>query len=143
MSILASNEAQIKHILGIDYGRADVGLALSDTETRMAFGYGKIKNDKELIQKVAEIIAKENVSEVIVGIPTHVNRENVEYDGEKFGKLLQAAVPGIQIEYQNEMFTTKMAQDNLIAKGVKGIKKFDDEESARIILQEWLDRHIT
>jgi RNase H-fold protein (predicted Holliday junction resolvase) len=46
----------------------------------------------------------------------------------------------MKIEYQEEMFTTKQAQRNLIEKGVKGIKKFDDQEAARIILQGWLDK---
>jgi len=44
------------------------------------------------------------------------------------------------VEYQNEMFTTKMAQANLIERGEKGVSQHDDEEAARIILQEWLDR---
>jgi RNase H-fold protein (predicted Holliday junction resolvase) len=38
------------------------------------------------------------------------------------------------------MFTTREAQRNLIEKGVKGIKKYDDQEAARIILQNWLER---
>ena len=106
----------------------------------MAFGYGKLKNDKDLIQKIVEIIAKEDVAVVVIGIPEHMNQKNGEYDGEKLGKLIQEAVPEIQIEYQNEMFTTKMAQSNLIEGGKKNIKDLDDEESARIILQEWLDK---
>jgi putative Holliday junction resolvase len=135
-----SNEAQISQILGVDYGKADVGLALANLETRMSFGYGKIKNDKQLIQKIGEIIAKENVTTVVIGFPPHMNQKNGEYDGEKLGKQIQEAVPEVQIKYQDEMFTTKMAQDNLIEGGKKNIKDLDDEESARIILQEWLDR---
>ena len=64
----------------------------------------------------------------------------VEYEGEKLGKLLQAFLPEIAIAYQDEMFTTKMAQHNLIERGMKNVSKHDDEEAARIILQEWLDR---
>jgi len=143
MSILERNEAQISHYLGIDSGRSEVGLATADTETRMAFGYGKLKNGKDLIQKIVEIIAKENVSVVVIGIPEHMNQKSGEYDGEKLGKLIQKSVPEIQIEYQNEMFTTKMAQNNLIEGGKKNIKDLDDEESARIILQEWLDKNVT
>jgi putative transcription antitermination factor YqgF len=142
MSILASNEAKVSHYLGIDSGRSEVGLSLADTETRMAFGHGKMKNDKDLIQKIAAVIAEESVSVVVIGIPTHMNQKSGEYDGEKLGQLIQEAVPGIQIEYQNEMFTTKMAQSNLMQGGKKNIKDLDDEESARIILQEWLDKNV-
>jgi len=37
------------------------------------------------------------------------------------------------------MFSTKMAHFNLKKQGKKEIKKYDDKEAARIILQEWLD----
>lgn len=140
MSIYSQNSAEVSQILGIDFGKAKVGLALADSETKIAFAYKTIENNKELIQKLAEIVAKENVKRIIIGIPSYINRENVEYEGEKLGKLLEETLE-IPVKYQNEMFTTKMAQANLIEKGVKGIKKFDDEESAKIILQEWLDNN--
>ena len=137
---ISKKSLEISKILGIDYGKSDVGLALADGETKMAFAFGKIKNDKKLFQKIAEIVEKENVGTVVIGIPSYINRESTEYDGEKIGKILKKAL-GINVFYQNEMFTTKMAQANLIEKGVKGIKKHDDEEAARIILQEWLENN--
>lgn len=140
MSIDIQNSAEVSQILGIDFGRSKVGLALADSETKMAFVYKTIENNKELVQKLAEIVSKENVRKIIIGIPSYINRENVEYEGEKLGKLLEETLE-IPVKYQNEMFTTRMAQANLIEKGVKGIKKFDDEESAKIILQEWLDNN--
>lgn len=140
MSIDQQKNAEIKHILGIDYGKADVGLALADEETKIAFAYATIKNDKNFLQNLAEIIEKENVKTVVIGVPSYINREEVEYDSEKLGKFLEENLK-IEVEYQNEMFTTKMAQAKLIEKGVKGIKRYDDQEAARIILQEWLDRN--
>lgn len=126
--------------MGIDYGKTDVGLALADEETKIAFVYKTIKNDKNFLQNLAEIIEKENVKTVIIGIPSYINRENIEYDAERLGKFLEENLK-IEVEYENEMFTTKMAQAKLIEKGVKGIKRYDDQEAARIILQEWLDRN--
>ncbi len=60
---------------------------------------------------------------------------NIEEIGKKMEKEL-----GVPVLYHEEMFTTKMAQDNLKEKGVKGVKKYDDQEAARIILQSWLDK---
>lgn len=131
-------EMVLGKILAIDYGHADVGLAIADWETKIAFTYGKLKNDKQFMQNLAEIIENENVKTVIIGIPSYINRENIEYDAERLGKLIEENLK-IGVEYQNEMFTTKMAQAKLIEKGVKGIKRYDDQEAARIILQEWLD----
>ncbi|HPN96730.1 MAG TPA: Holliday junction resolvase RuvX [Candidatus Moranbacteria bacterium] len=132
-------EPKISHYLGIDYGRAKIGLALADTETKIAFVYGTLDNNKELFQNLVEIIRKEDVIKVIVGVPSYINREETEYPSEDFGYTLKSLIPDVELEFANEMFTTKMAEANLIEKRIKGIKKHDDEEAARIILQSWLD----
>jgi putative holliday junction resolvase len=133
-----SNNPQIKHYLGIDYGKAKIGLAIADNETKIAFALKTLDNNKDFLSKLVKIIQENNVGKVIIGVPSYVNKEEVEYESEQLGKLIKNLID-IEIEYQSEMFTTKIAQDNLIAKGVKGIKKFDDQEAARIILQSWLD----
>lgn len=132
--------AEIGHFLGVDYGKTDVGLALADEETKIAFIYKTLKNDKNFLQELAEIIERENVKTVIIGIPSYINKENVEYDVERLGKFIEEKFK-VEVYYQNEMFTTKIAQAKLIEKGVKGVKRYDDQEAARIILQEWIDRN--
>jgi putative transcription antitermination factor YqgF len=126
--------------LGIDWGAADIGLAIAHAETRIALAYGTVKNDRELMTQLARVIGGEKVGTVVIGIPSHVNRREIEYPGERLGKLLVSMFP-VRVAYQDEMFTTKMAQANLIERGVKGVARHDDEEAARIILQEWLDRN--
>jgi putative Holliday junction resolvase len=129
---------KIDKILGIDYGKAKVGLAIADNETRIAFGYGVLENNHDFFNKLADIIKKEDISAVVIGIPSYINREETEYDGEKLGEYLKTII-GLKVEYQNEMFTTKLAQEKLKEKGMKNIKDLDDQEAARIILQEWLE----
>lgn len=134
----SQKEPKTSQYLGIDFGRSKVGLAMADSETKIAFAHTTIDNDKDFLQKLTEIIQENNINKIIIGIPAYINKKSIEYEGEKLGKMIKEIVD-IEIEYQNEMFTTKMAQENLIAKGVKGIKKYDDQEAARIILQSWLD----
>ncbi|MFZ2975737.1 MAG: Holliday junction resolvase RuvX [Candidatus Moraniibacteriota bacterium] len=134
------NIPQISHILGIDYGKSKVGLALADSETRIAFVYTTLSNDKNFLENLVKIIKKESVGKIIIGIPSYVNREEVLYEGEKLGARIAKVLPEIEIEYQNEMFSTKMAQANLLEKGMKNVGKFDDQEAAKIILQSWLDK---
>ncbi len=129
-----------ENILGIDYGDSDVGLALASSGTGIAFAYKTLKNDKNFLQKIAEIIEKENIKTVVLGVPAHINRKEAVYPSEKLGNWI-AQNFGVNVFYQDEMFTTKMAQANLINKGIKKIKRFDDQEAARIILQEWLDNN--
>lgn len=140
MSIDTEKESKISHYLGIDYGRSSVGLALADEETRMAFAYDTYKNDKDLLQKIVALAEERNIRKAIIGIPSYVNKETIESEAKRLGSLLEKTLE-IEVFYQNEMFTTKMAQANLIEKGAKGINKQDDKEAARIILQEWLNNN--
>jgi RNase H-fold protein (predicted Holliday junction resolvase) len=81
-----NSNSKTTYFLGIDWGKSRVGLSLADSETRIAFVYGTIKNDDDFIKKMVEIIKKERVKTVVIGIPSYVNRKDVEYDGEKLGK---------------------------------------------------------
>lgn len=127
-----------KNYLGVDWGSSNIGVALAHGETRVALAYATLANDARLLQRLGDIIAKENIGTVVIGLPHFVGHEAGEYEGEKLGRLIgkQCAVA---IAYQNEMFTTKMAQANLLERGEKDVSKHNDEEAARIILQEWLD----
>ena len=142
MSIDPRKNTEIGHFLGIDYGKADVGLALADEETKIAFIYKTLKNDKNFPRNLAEIIERENVKTVVIGIPGYIYT-NVETHCDASLRQLAENLKnlGVTIKYQNEMFTTKIAQAKLIEKGVKGIKRYDDQEAARIILQEYLDNN--
>lgn len=125
--------------MGIDWGRSDVGVALAEKEARIAYAHTTLDNDKTLLERLGRIIAAKGVRQVVLGIPSPVNRQDVEYDSERLGEILENNF-GVTVSYQNEMFSTKLAERQLIERGVKGIERYDDQESARIILQDWLDR---
>jgi len=131
--------AKIKHYLGVDFGKAKIGLAIADEETKIAFAFETLENNKEFWKKIREICAQKNVEKIIVGTPVYtinqVGAENVK----KFSKRIKEET-GIETELENEMFSTKMAQDGLKEKGIKSVAKIDDSAAARIILQSWLDR---
>lgn len=128
-----------ENFLGIDWGSQDVGVALAHEETGIAIPFMTERNDVGLIERLAVLIRAENVGTVVIGIPSHVNRERIEYPGEKLGRQL-AVKTGVAIAYQDEMFTTKLAHQALIGRGEKAIGKKDDAEAARIILQQWLEK---
>lgn len=146
MSISKSKKPNTSYYLGIDYGTSKIGLAIADSETRMAFAYGTLKNDKNLLRKIGEIIVKEKISTAVIGITKfsfEKSEKNIKTKVSDRRDLFIGALKrkyNIKVEEQEEMFTTRQAQRNLIEKGVKGIKKFDDQEAARIILQSWLDK---
>jgi len=157
MSITSSKKANTSYFLGVDFGKAKIGLAVADSETRIAFSYGVVKNDKDLIKNLKNIIEEEGIGRIVVGIAdvetlrwsVSDGSNNVQFHGKTpqrgvstgrdFAIMLKVKLD-IPIEFQNELFSTQQAERNLKEKGAKGIKRFDDQEAARIILQSWLDK---
>ena len=137
--ILAMVDSVEKNYLGIDWGASSVGVSYADAETRMAFPLPTLRNDRNLVRVLGEIIESHEVGIVVIGIPSHTNRQESVYEGELLGATLEKQL-SVRVAYQNEMFTTKMAEANLKERGAKHLSRFDDAESARIILQEWLDK---
>lgn len=128
-----------KNYIGIDWGASAVGVSYADAETRMAFPLPTLPNDRNLTRVLGDIITERSVGTVVIGLPSHVNRKEVLHEGEKLGAAIGKLYP-VRIAYQDEMFTTKMAEANLKERGLRHIARFDDAEAARIILQEWLDK---
>lgn len=133
---------EIKNYLGIDWGSSKIGLAFADGETKMSFTYKTLKNDhKDSLQEIIEIIKKENIGTVVIGIPAYINRKEAVHPGEKMGEELKKKIAqmGVDVIYQNEMFSTQIAHRNLKERGMKKIGKIDDQEAARVILESYLD----
>lgn len=127
----SSKKGNISHYLGVDFGQSKIGLAVADSETRIAFSFGTLKNDKDLMKNLENIVEKKGIGRIVVG--------NDGIEVHNFAALLERKL-NIPIEFQNEMYSTREAERNLIEKGAKKIKRFDDQEAARIILQSWLDK---
>ena len=140
-SIGSQNEAEIKGILGIDFGKSKIGLAIADSETRMAFAFNTLPNNKDFFNKLRKIIQDKEVSTIIIGMTKHENDPKSAEEKNEFIRRIEKET-GIMPALQDEMFTTKMAQENIKLRGGRNISRTDDQEAARIILQSWLDREI-
>lgn len=124
--------------LGVDWGASSVGVSFADAETRIAFTLATLKNDETLLDRLGAFIEEKEVGTVVIGVPSHVNRPDSSNEARRFGETVKKSF-SVRVAFQNEMFTTKMAEANLKERGLRHIARFDDAESAKIILQEWLD----
>ncbi len=134
-----------KRILGVDYGDARTGLALSDVSGFLASGAGTIKSTGFLktAQAVADFAKEKDVSLIVLGHPINMNgtlgprSEKVQ----AFGKKLQE-LSGISVELFDERLSTANAHQILNQTNTRGQKRKDiiDEMSACLILQSYLDR---
>ena len=59
--------------LAIDYGNKRSGLAICDQAETLASPLAVITGQKQLIQKIDEIIKKENVEAVVIGLPLNMD----------------------------------------------------------------------
>lgn len=133
-------------ILGIDYGEARIGMAISDILGCLANPLDTIcEKDREMqLEKVSEIIKSEGVSKIVVGYPKRLDGSaghRAEYT-KKFAEDL-SAVTGVEYEMWDERFSSTEAHRILETGGVSGKKRKTkvDKIAAVLILQTYLDRN--
>ncbi|MBM3204558.1 Holliday junction resolvase RuvX [Candidatus Uhrbacteria bacterium] len=129
-------------ILGIDYGSARVGVALGDTETRVASPWRVIANEdvEETIDRLGEIAKQERAEKFVVGMPRPLADQLGESDQTREVKVFieRLARLSFPIEEENETLSSALAAKQ--AKEMGETKKRDDL-AATVILQGWLDRY--
>lgn len=133
-------------IISIDYGDKRTGLAVSDESGRLAKRLKTLENKGKdlLITEIKRILIDENAGLIVVGVPVGLNAESEQTrKTNDFIAALKGAI-GVPVECRNEMYTSKMAEKNLFDAGKRGaeIKDLVDQEAARIILQEYLDKNV-
>lgn len=132
-------------IIGIDYGRKRIGVAVSDPLRIFASALETVQSAKiiEYLQKYAE---QETIVRFVVGYPINMNGQPSEAaaDVEVFLKQLAKHFPDIPVTLEDERFTSVLAHRAMIDGGMKASERRDkasvDKISAAIILQSYLDR---
>jgi len=132
-------------IVAIDYGRKRTGIAVTDTLQLIANGLTTVAS-AEAVKFLADYAVREPVERFVVGYPKRLNNEpsdNMPYV-EAFVKYLRKTIPGVNVEYYDERFTSVMAHRAMLEGGLGKMKRRDkelvDEISATLILQSYLDK---
>ena len=131
--------------LGIDFGDARIGLAISDPIGFFASGletYNR-KNLQADLQHIINLIKEKDVKTLVVGLPINMDGsqgirvEKTKEFCEEIKKLVN-----IEIVYIDERLTTVQAEKMLIEQDVRreDRKKVIDKVAATIILQSYLDK---
>ena len=135
-------------IIGIDYGRKRVGVAVSDPLRIFASALETVPSAKiiDYLKKYAE---GQCVERFVVGYPMNLDNTPSEAasDVDAFLNLLRKHFPGIPVTLEDERFTSVLAHRAMIDGGVKKMDRRDkaavDKVSAALILQTFLDRKQT
>lgn len=138
-------------IIALDVGDKTIGVALSDDLLITAQGLMTIERVgiRKDTGKVMELIREYNCSTVVVGLPKNLNgTDSIQtekvYDFKAMleNKMRSTGMSHIEIVYQDERFTTLIAEKVLIEADVSRKKRKDviDKQAAVLILQGYLDR---
>jgi len=130
--------------LGLDIGDRWIGVALSDPGGILATPLTIIERtqDSQALAAIIEIIKKQDVGQVIVGLPLSLDG-TLSGQAEKVKEFADRLVEKIKVpmEYRDERLTTVMAQRLKRASGGKKgrVKARYDSQAAALILQSYLD----
>ena len=133
-----------KKIMGIDYGEARTGIAVSDALGLLANGVGNIeeRDINRLINKIAEKASELSVEMLVFGNPVNMNG-TLGPKSEKVAKLAERLreKTGLPVVLFDERCTTMAAHKFLNETNTRGKKRKGvvDTLSAQIILQNYMD----
>jgi putative holliday junction resolvase len=153
------NRGERQSILAVDYGRARIGLALADSQTRMPQPLSTMEriNRNEDMRRLREVVREHSVKQIVVGLPLRLDGTHGEMaeEVERFAHRVRKQI-GVSVELVDERLTSweaerlmeetqgRFIRDEKLAGGRKPknarAKMTVDSVAAAVILKEYLDR---
>ena len=140
---LEAVKATTGRVLGVDYGEARTGLAVSDTTRFLANGIGNVQGGglEKTAERVLEAAREQGAVAVVLGLPVNMNGT----EGPKAARIRELAAlieRELPVYLMDERMTTMSAARYLNETNTRGKKRKGviDTLSAQIILQNALDR---
>lgn len=135
-----------KRLLGIDYGRKRIGLAIADDAVRVATPHSTILGRNDITRDaraIADVGVEQQIAEFVVGLPLTSDGEESDQTAHirRFADEL-ARLSSKPVHFQDEHLTSVAAEEVLREAAVTRRKKkaLTDRVAAQKILQAWLDR---
>ena len=133
--------------LGIDYGEARVGVAITDPLNITAQGLETIKrngSDKVILRRLDEILSEYEIDTIVVGMPLNLKGEKTvrAQITEQFIHKLKCKYNKLQIVAVDERLTTVAAHKTMNFLDINKNKKKDivDTISAVYILETYINK---
>jgi len=133
-------------ILGFDYGKRWIGVAIGETITKQARPLTtlQIKHKKLPWQEIDALVQQWQPDAIVVGLP--INMDGTE---QPLTKVAERFCQQLQSKYMQPVFrvderlTTVEAREQIFAeKGYRGLQKPDiDSYAAKLIVEAWLQNH--
>ena len=124
--------------MGIDFGRAKIGLAVSEGFLAEPYSVIRYEDEKELLEKIKVLVDKEKIDKVVVGVSEGKSAEEATSFGEKLREM------GLEIAFFDETLSTVSAQELSREAGMKRKKRkaLEDAFAASVMLQSFLESNV-
>jgi putative Holliday junction resolvase len=133
----------VSRVIGLDHGSRRIGIAVGESETRLAFARPALRRTRESAD-LAAIVAlanTEGTTRIVVGLPRNMDGTEGEQAAaaRAFGE--QLAGLGLSVVYVDERLTSWAATERMTAAGRRPARASGelDSAAAALILQEYLD----
>lgn len=122
-------------LMGIDYAKKKVGIAVSDENQKMAFPLKVLTDDKKIIENIKKIYREYNIEKIILGLPLDLANKPTHntIPAENFKLKLEKEL-NISVIFEKEFYTTKEAMR------VQGMVEQIDASAAALILKHYIDK---
>lgn len=142
---MSSGKAQTAiTLLAFDFGTQHIGVAVGDTETRMAHALGVVEGaaNAARMEGIASLVAEWRPARLVVGLPLALDGTEHEMTARarRFARQLAARFV-LPVDFADERLSSVAAEEGLREAGRGGAKhkQLVHAEAARIILQSYLD----
>lgn len=124
-------------LLGLDYGRHHIGMAIADDEEGTAVGAGtlRVRSMNEAIRSIRAAVAERGIKKIVVGLPLSLKSQDTPQTSEtrSFLAALRVAT-GLPVDAQDERLTSRQAER------AGATRATVDEKAAILLLQAYCDR---
>ena len=129
-----------KNILALDVGDRRVGVALADSQIKIAVPYGYLERSDKIIQQITELMLDHDIDTLVIGYPRNQSGEATKQTEsvEQFAKELAEVEIDADLVFQDESLSSVEAERRL---GRVKDKGEIDAEAASIILQDYLEQN--
>ena len=129
------------NLIGLDVGHIRIGVAVGDSAVCLAVPHDTLDVDGTEIEKIAEIVVRQNVEVIVVGLPRNQAGELTDQSlySQNFAKKLEYM--NAKVVFQDESLTSVLAEERLKSFKVPYKKADIDAEAASIILQDYIEEN--
>ena len=130
-------------IIALDVGTRTIGIARAQSVSGIATPHSTLSRQgvKKDTAKLVKIMADLKAEVVVVGLPYEL--DDSEGRSARLARQIGTAIEettGVPVHYQDERYSTVVAEEKLMASGYSGRerKAIIDQAAAAVILDDWL-----